>query len=443
MRALLLGVVGTLAALLLVAAAEPESRLEQYFRLRQEAAVAVKAGDLATAEGKLTTALELYPDVPGSYIRLARVLAAEGKLDKALLCVEAYAYTGLTYDVAADPALKALTGRADFAPVAARMAENAKPKGERFGVDWTLDAEPAFIAEGIVKDGETWLISGVAARSIVRLTETEGRTLTSSPFLTPDGATGALFGMVIDRPREALWVAESWGDGVPGTSGESKTGLLNVSLKTGKLIARYFVSADDGGKHQLGDVTVAGDGTVYASDSVGGGIYRLKPGSPRLELFVKPGVMASPQGLVICPGDAAMVVADYSTGLHRVDLATGETALLEGGSTALAGTDGMILLNRGQKGHPTLALSQNGVTPQRVVSAWLDRSCSTIKGSDLIAANLPGMDDLSLLAADGDYLMLISHARWEARDQDGKLTRPDPGPIRIRRIEWTGWSLVG
>lgn len=433
-------------ALLLIAAAAPESRLEQYFRLRTEAVAAVKAGDLATAEGKLTIALELYPDVPGSYIRLARVLAAEGKFDKALLCMEAYVDTGLTYDVAADPALRVLIGRADFAPIAARMAENAKPKGGRFGSDWVLDAEPAFIAEGIVKDGDTWLVSGVAARSILRLsvtatTETDRSGLTSAPFLTPDDDTGALFGMAIDQPRGVLWVAEGWGDGVPGTSGKSKAALLKVSLKTGKVLARFFV-ATDAGKHQLGDVAVAADGTVYASDGIGGGIYRLKAGSPTLELFVKPGAMASPQGLVICPGESAMVVADYSTGLHRVDLETGEIALVTGGGNGLAGTDGMVLIHRERRVGVVLALSQNGVTPQRVVSIVLDGDCRAQRAFDAIAANLPGMDDLSLMAADGDYLMLISHARWEARDQDGKLTRPDPGAVRIRRIEWTRWSLV-
>lgn len=428
-------------ALLLIAAAEPESRLEQYQRLRREAAADVKAGELEAAEGKLTTALELYPDVPGSYIRLARVLAAEDKLDKALICVEAYAETGLTYDVAADPALKVLVGHPDFAPIAARMAKNAQPAGGRFSADWTVDAEPTFIAEGIVKDGETWLVSGVASRSILRLTM-DGRIVTSAPFLSPDENTGALFGMATDRPRGLLWVAEAWGDGVPGASGESKTGLLKVSLKTGEVLARFFVPAD-GGKHQLGDVTVGGDGTVYASDGIGGGIYRLKSGTPKLELLVKPGAMASPQGLVICPGESAMVVADYSTGLHRVDLETGKIALVTGGANGLAGTDGMVLIHRERRVGVVLALSQNGVTPQRVVSIVLDGDCRAQRAFDVIAANLPGMDDVSLLAADGDYLMLVSHARWDARDQDGKLTRPDPGPVGLRRIEWTGWSPVG
>jgi len=42
-----------LAAQLLIAAAAPESRLEQYFRLRNEAAAAVKANDLVGAEARL------------------------------------------------------------------------------------------------------------------------------------------------------------------------------------------------------------------------------------------------------------------------------------------------------------------------------------------------------------------------------------------------------
>lgn len=425
-----------LVALLLIGAAAPEGRLAQYQRLRREAVAAVQAGDLATAETRLTAALELYPDVPGSFVRLARVLAAEGKHDKAIVALEAYAYAGLTYDVAGDPALKVLVGRPDFAPVAARLAKNAEPEGDGWKT-WTLDTEPEFIAEGIAKDGESWLISGVSGRSILLLADAG-----TTPFLRPDSQTGALFGMAVDQMHGVLWVAEALGEGVPGSSGESRTGLLKVSLKTGKVMARVFVPSA-GEKHQLGDVTVAADGTVYASDSVAGGVYRLKAGSSKLELFVEPGAMASPQGLVICPGEQAMVVADYSTGLHRVDLETGKTDLLIGDGYGLAGTDGVALLPSGP-GAVMLALSQNGVSPQRVVEVHLDAECRAFMSSPrLIGASLPDMDDLTLLAVDGDFVVVITHGRWAARGEDGKLTRVDPGPIKIRKLRWSTWSLVG
>ena len=127
MRPLPFGLVATLAALLLVAAAEPESRLEQYFRLRQEAAKAAQAGDLATAETKFEATLALYPSAPGPFILLARVEVAAGKPAEAIAHLAEYARLGLTWNVAGDPGLKALTDQPDFAPVAAWLPLEEPP----------------------------------------------------------------------------------------------------------------------------------------------------------------------------------------------------------------------------------------------------------------------------------------------------------------------------
>lgn len=432
-----------LAALFLIAAAEPESRLEQYQRLRREAVAAVQAGDLVKAEDAFGAALALYPDVPGSYIRLARVQASAGALESALSYVRIYASMGLLLDIERDPALKALTALPDYPKVAARFAANAKPTGEVQDFA-TIRSDPEFIGEGLVPHDKGWLLSTVSGRTIVRLTPTG-----AMPFLKADAETGAIFGMDADRRpgfhSGFLWAAEAWGEGVPGGVGPSRTGLLKVSLGDGRILAR-FPLPDDGGKHQFGDVVVAKDGTVYATDSVGGGVWRLKAGEAKLQRIVAPGRMASPQGMVLCPGERAMVVADYATGLHRVDLVSGETRLLEGLTTGieslptgLAGTDGLIrapaMDARGLSAGWPLRLGviaiQNGVSPQRVVVLRISGGCDWIDDATVLAANLPGMDDLSLAAVDGREVVFVGHARWDARDGDGKLTTPTPDPIRL------------
>ncbi len=324
-----------LTALLLVAAAEPESRLEQYFRLRQEAAKAAQAGDLATAETKFEATLALYPSAPGPFIRLARVEVAAGKPGEAIAHLAEYARLGLTWDVAGDAALKALTDQPDFAPVAAQLKANADPVG---GPQEIATLGPAgAVYEGVARVDGGWILSSVAGRSLLRRTE-DGQLET---LLSPDTETGGLFGMAVSADGRTLWVAESRGPGIPGPSSEPRTGLLKVSLPDGRVLARVFVPVD-GKKHQLGDVTVGEDGTVYASDSLGAVIYRLKPGAATLEPFVVTREMASPQGMALCPGGAAMVVADYSSGLHRIDLNTGAVTPVDGLRAAMAGTDGLF-----------------------------------------------------------------------------------------------------
>jgi hypothetical protein len=426
-------VLTTLAALFLIAAEAPETRTEQYQRLRREAAAAVQGGDLVRAEAALEQALTLYPDVPGSYIRLARVQAAAGKREAALANVETYARMGQLYDASGDPALKDLTALPGWAEVAALFDRNRTAFGELTPVG-SIAGDPEFIGEGLAHDGEGWLLSTVSGRTIVRLDAQE-----ATPFLEADAATGAIFGMAADSKRGVLWAAEAWGADVPGGSGASKTGLLKVSLATGRILARFHLPGD-GGKHQFGDVALAADGAVYATDSLGGGLWRLKAGGVALEQIVPPGAFISPQGMAICPGEKAMLVADYSTGLHRVDLETGQTAPLSGLRTGLAGTDGLVVapdVDYGLRNASPLPMAviatQNGVLPQRVMLLRISADCDEVEGAELVAANVPGLDDVTLAAVDGSEVVFVGHARWADRGPDGTLARPAPPPIRVFR----------
>lgn len=430
MKPLLLGVVGTLAALLLVAAAEPESRLEQYFRLRQEAAKAAQAGDLATAETKFEATLALYPSAPGPFIRLARVEVAAGKPGEAIAHLAEYARLGLTWDVAGDPVLKALTDQPDFVPVAAQLKANADPVGAPQEIA-TLGPAGA-VYEGVVGVDGGWILSAVAGRSLLRRTE-DGQLET---LLAPDAETGGLFGMAVSPDGMTLWIAESRGPGIPGSSGEPRTGLLKVSLPDGRVLARVLVPVD-GKKHQLGDVAVGEDGTVYASDGVGAVIYRLNPGAAKLEPFVVSREMASPQGMVICPGGEAMVVADYSSGLHRIDLKTGALTPVGGLRAAMAGTDGLFRIEHdfGMRNASPLPVAmvatQNGVSPARVLFLRLSPDCDELEDLSKLASGHQGMDDLTLGAFGEGAVVFISDSGWAGYDGDGKPVAGKAGQARL------------
>ena len=426
-----------LAALVLIAAtpAEPESRLQQYFRLRGEAGEAAKAGDLATAEARLEAALALYPTSPGSLIRLARVEAAAGKPAEAVAHLATYAELDLTFGVAGDPALKALADRPDFAPVAVRLAKNAQAVG---AVEPIAVLEPAgAIFEGIVRHGDGWLVSSVAGRTILTVSP-DGA---AKPFLTPDAETGGLFGMAVDARKGVLWVAEARGPGIPGSTGAARTGLIQVSLKDGRVLARYLVPADGDRKHQLGDVALGEDGAVYASDSVGATIYRLAPGSLKLEPFVTSREMASPQGMAVCPGADALVVADYSTGLHRIDLRTGsETSLGGKWTVALAGTDGLFITPysfavRNAWPHPVAVIAtQNGVSPQRVMFLRLSPDCRELEDAFVLAANHAALDDPTLGAPAPGGIVVIGSSGWAGYDGDGKPVAGAPTTAKLLSI---------
>lgn len=435
-------------ALLLIAAAEPESRLEQYFRLRAEGAKAVQASDFAAAEAKFEAALALYPTSPGSLIRLARVEVTTGKPQEAIAHLRTYAALGLTWDVEHDPALKALVTQEDYAPVAALLVENAKPVGA-VEVVATL-ADPRFIGEGVEvpfsdRGQARWLVSGVAGRAILDVSDPDN----IRPFLPATEETGSLFGMKFDSGPDVLWVSEAWGEGLPAGSGARRTGLLKLSSIDGKVLGR-FPLPDDGKPHQLGDVVVGdvpvggSEAPIYASDAIGGGLYQLAPGARALSPLVASREIASPQGMAMCRTGSALVVADYPTGLHRVDLKSGAVIAIEGGDRfALAGIDGLVWnsnveARRIESGLPPppleLIATQNGVTPQRVLAIRLSPDCRKIVGVTVLAANLPEMEDLSLGAVEEEAYFFVGRSQWAGWDAEGKPLPGDPGPVRLLRL---------
>src|SRR5690606_27037266 len=140
---------------------------------------------------------------------------------------------------------------------------------------------------------------------------------------------------------------------------------LKIEVDSGRVLARY--PAPTPGR-MLGDVTLAPDGTVYVA---GDDLFQLRPGSEALEVLLPVGQMRSPQGMAVTPDGAALIVADYSSGLWRVDRASGAAARLAAPSNAsLIGVDGLI-----SDGRSVFAL-QNGAAPQRVLKLTLDAGWS-------------------------------------------------------------------
>lgn len=410
----------TLAAAFCVAAAAPESRLEQFFRLRKEAGAAAQANDLTKAEDLLEQALALYRTSPGSLIRLARVETAAGKPAEAIAHLRAFAQMGLVWDIAGDKAFAPLADHPEFASVAARIAANAQPVGTST-IAATLPMADQ-IYEGLARQGDGWLVSSVTQRMIYRV-DADGAV---TPFLKADSHTGGLFGIAVDG--QTIWAAEASGPDVPKSGKEARTALLRIDGRTGAILARYAVD-DASGPVQLGDVVVAHDGTVYASASVGQAIYRLRPGATALDVALTSNELGSPQGLVVCDGQNALLIADYSTGLHRLDLKSGMLEMLGGRHVPLAGTDGLFKVSydyrmRNATPHPiTVAATQNGINPTRVILLRISPDCRAIEGVRTIASNEEGLADLTLGAAMPGGVAVISRSGWAVYGPDA---RPSP-----------------
>lgn len=420
------GVAVLLASLLVAPASAQEPGAVQAFRqLRSEGMAAANADDLTTAAAKFVEAAALIPNHPGLTLLQARVALAAGDQAGATAFWDRYARMGLNGAPAENSVYAELAATPGFAATAERLARNRQPVGA-FETVVTIDRP--VIAESVAWDGarSRYLISTIGARTILQA-DSAGAV---SEFMAPGQETAGILGLALDAQRGVVWAASSgiaMAQNLPDLL-KDRTELIKIDLTNGRILARY--APEGGDRRNFGDVAMGPDGTVYVSDSIFGDVYRLRPGADALELLVPAGRFGSPQGMAVTPDGAALVIADYSSGLHRIDLATGVV-------TAIRGTDAdtLLAIDMLQRSGDCLIVVQNGVSPQRVLRLHMDAGFSAVTGVEVLAANLDGIDEPAGGTLKGDDLVFVARGQMASYEEDGSLKDGAPPPALIGLID--------
>lgn len=427
MRAMIGAMLAGLALWGAAASAMAQSDVAEFRRLRAEAVAAANADDAVTASDRLAQADALIPNHPGMILMRARLAAQSGDAIGGVAHLRRYAQAGLAVDPSRDPALASLAGTPGYDDTAARLAANRRPVGaDRLSTVATLPA--GRLIEGVARD-ETrgrWLVSSIAWRTIMAVSD-DGEV---TPFLAEVPVTAGILGLAVDAERGWVWAASA--PLPPATHGIGdvtlpRAALLRIELETGRINAWF--DAPEGEGHNFGDVTLGPDGTAYVADA-SGQVFRVRPGmEATLEPVAAAGPIASPQGMVATPDGKGLIVVDYSSGLHRVELATGSVVrLAQPADASLIGVDGLAT-----DGRAIYAL-QNGVAPQRVLKLSMDTDWSRIEAVEVIAANLPEIDEPTTgLVLDGG-LVFVSRSQWSDFEESGALKDGADGPAIIARL---------
>lgn len=248
------------------------------------------------------------------------------------------------------------------------------------------------IVEGIASDGRTIWVSSVLDRQILACT-TSCRTLATLPEgLNP-------LGIAWDWSRDLLWVAADCPD-LPGVAKCARGALLAMTAG-GRIVGRL---APPQAEFHPGDVSVSLH-AVFVSDSRNGMVFGLLPRRPGLRAANRPDDGKSAQGTALTPEGTALILADYSRGIGRIDLSNATTTWLpRQDGKPLRGVDGLVRCGERYFG------VYNGSTPARVLSI-------SVRGAGIEAADvIPGLSlpDATQIAFDGRRLLVVSNSGWEA-----------------------------
>jgi hypothetical protein len=389
-----------------------------------------KAGEQAKQQdwkGLRATLIEIGQAMPAPtpiyMLRMASVESRLGNKAEAIHWLEKYVALGLRYDVAGDDDLKSLVSETAFAAVAKEMKTRtqAVQKAEAVCAIPLPDLMPEDLT--FEKAAGTFVVSSIQHHTLYRVTVPKTRAsdcgVKEIPLEEPAKRWPAL-AVSADASRHLLWMTSC---AMPAFSGfpkedEGKAALFAIDGKSGKVVRRFDLAAD--GPAVLGDMSVTADGTVYVSDSIGGGVYRVAGDvkSARLEKIA--GDFFSPQTPVLAADGKRLFVADYAMGIGVVDLAKANPPgqlnyLPHPEDAAVTGLDGLFL-----SGDSLIGI-QNGTEPERIVRYRLNTAQTEITSVEVIEQSTERLGDPTHVAGFGGWFYVSANVGWNKIDDHGHL----------------------
>ena len=365
---------------------------------------------------------ELPDDTPRQMLTMASVEMRLGNKAEALKWMEKYAAAGLTYDVASDDDLAALDKDPAFAPLAKQMQTNRKPieKAELVCTLPVVDLMPEDLT--YQRSSKNFFVSSVQHHSLYRVTLPRAGSKECAAEEVPLAADAKRWptqAVSWDERRKLIWLSTS---AMPGFTGfpkedEGKAALLALDAKSGKVLRRVDLATDS--PAVLGDMAIAKDGTLYVTDSIGGGVYRVAAGDlAQMKLEKIADGLLSPQTPALTADGRRLLVADYSIGIAVVHLPPTLKKvqyLPHPKNVAVTGLDGLMLDGN------TLVGVQNGVDPERIVLFSLNRAQTQITSAQVIEQKTERLGEAThaIKAAGWDYV--IANVGWDKIQDNGEL----------------------
>lgn len=396
-------------------------------KLERQATEDYKAKNYAKFLENIKRASELRPAHPRLLYALADAYALNDKPDEALAILERLAAMDLFFAIEKDDDFQSLFNEPRFKKIQTEFAENQKAAGK---------SEKAFtipqkdlITESVAYDAATkrFFASSIHKRKIVAI-DASGKV---SDFSLASDGLWSVSGMRVDEKRKILWATTTAFPQMENfqKADDGKSGVFKYDLQTGKLLKKYLLS-NETAKHALGDLIVAKNGDLYASDSVSPNIYRIETKADELEIFLTSDNFSSLQGLAFSPDEKILFAADYSKGIFRIAMKDKKIAQIKtGANTNPIAIDGLYF-HRGN-----LIAIQNGFRPHRVARFILNKDFSQITKSETLAANHADFNEPTLGTFVGNDFYFVANSQWNLTNENGKLTEDklkEPVILRLK-----------
>lgn len=272
--------------------------------------------------------------------------------------------------------------------------------------------DPKLIPEGIAYDAkrDRFFIGSIAQGKIV-VTNGKGET---RDFSNPGEKLDAVLGLTVDAAKEKLYAVTTNGF-LESAKKEKRNAVVEYDLESGRILNRFEAPA----AMQLNDLAVAPDATLYVTDSLGGTLFRKKPGETTLTAFGDAGRLPGANGIALAR-DGTLFVA-IATGIARVDPATAEAARMAQPDTVVTGGIDGLAWHDG-----TLLGVQNVTNPGRVIRITLAETGDRIESITVLQSHdHPDFHEPTTGAVAKDAFYVIGNSFVANYQPDGTIKDPE------------------
>ena len=401
--------------------AQTSAEMKESGKFERQATEDYKAKNYAQFLANIKRAADLRPNHALLLYNLAAASALNNKTDAALTILERLGAMNLFFAIEKDEDFKSLLNQPRFKKIQARFADNQKAVGKDEKA-FTIPQKNLNI-EGIAYDAaaKRFFVSSITHQKIM-IVDAVGKV---SDFSSETDGLWSVFGMRVDEQRKILWATTN---ALPQIQTFHKSGIFKYDLETGKLLKKYILP--DEARHVLGDLTIAKNGDVFASDSFSPNIYRIETKKDELELFLTSDLFNSLQGLNFSADEIFLFVADYSKGVFRITMKDKKIVQIAAdANTNLLGIDGLYFYQG------DLIAIQNNFQPHRVARFFLNKGFSRITKSATLEANHADFKEPTLGVRSDENFYYIANSQGASANQINKSSAEklkEPTVLRLK-----------
>ncbi len=397
----------------------------------QEAKKALQNNNSKEYLQNMQIADSLRPLNPTLLYHLARAYAWQGQAAQANMALRKCAGMNANIEPAKDTLFAKIMQDADFQNFT-KILEGHKMPVNQSKLAFSISEKDSHI-ESVAYDPKTKTHYMASIRKRKILQRTAGGTLSDFIGEAQDGLD-AVLGLKVDPKNKLLWVCSTVTKEMQNfdPKREGQTAVFCYDLRTRKLVKKYELKVE-GETHFFGDLALHPSGDVYISDSAFPAIYRISAKKQTLEKYIQSDQWRSLQGITFSENGRFMFLADYSSGVYRIDTQAdspkAEPIPYPTEQYSLKGTDGLYFYKNG------LLAIQNGVNPFRVVYLSLDKNFQKITQRKVLENNNPALNEPTLGVLIGKRFQYVANSSWGAYDQKGNLMPEKLSDILIYEID--------